>query len=176
MQLHPADTLLMLCCNGAKDCWTRLDRICDVAGLLRSHPGADWRIALDAATRIGARRVLLLGIELARRLLEAPVPRWLANVLSQESAIRSLIPIIRRALVEPLDMPEMQWQLQTVLFHLRVRERMIDRWNYCAARLCPTVGDWTTLALPPRWAFLYYLLRPARLAARACAIPFGMGN
>ena len=167
MRMSAADTLLVLCFNGGKDCWKRLDRICDVAELLRSHPSLDLSAALDAARRIGAQRMLLLGLALAHDLLGAPLPEW----IPRDATIRALVPIVRRGLVESLDMPEMQWQLESALFHLRLRERVSDRIRYCAARLTPTVGDWTSLTLPPRLAFLYYVVRPLRLAGKLCTMP-----
>jgi hypothetical protein len=49
------------------------------------------------------------------------------------------------------------------LFHLRARERLADRARYALAMAAPTVKDWNALRLPDRLAWLYYLVRPARL-------------
>jgi hypothetical protein len=54
------------------------------------------------------------------------------------------------------------------MFHLRLRERWRDRAQYCAAHLRPGVGDWAGVPLPQGLRFLYYVLRPFRLAARYC--------
>jgi hypothetical protein len=54
--------------------------------------------------------------------------------------------------------------LESTLFHLRVRDRMIDRVHYCQQRaITPNYRDWAALRLPPALAPLYYLLRPVRL-------------
>ena len=40
--LAPEDLLLILCVHGAKHYWSKLGWICDVAELLRVHPGLKW--------------------------------------------------------------------------------------------------------------------------------------
>ena len=54
--------------RGCKEQWSRLIWIADVAALLR-HGVLDWRAILDRAYAVGARRMLLIGIILARDLL-----------------------------------------------------------------------------------------------------------
>ena len=69
------EMLLVLCINGAKDCWQRLDRICDVAQLLASHPDMDWRRVFACAARFGGVRMVCLGLWLAADLLGASFRR-----------------------------------------------------------------------------------------------------
>jgi hypothetical protein len=57
---------------------------------------------------------------------------------------------------------------EKALFRLRVRERLWDRVLYLLHRLrqllIPNEKDRALLRLPARFSFLYYLLRPLRLA------------
>ncbi|HHP7243708.1 MAG TPA: nucleotidyltransferase family protein, partial [Elainellaceae cyanobacterium] len=40
--LAPEDLLLALCIHGAKECWSKLKWVCDIAQLLRCYPQLDW--------------------------------------------------------------------------------------------------------------------------------------
>jgi Uncharacterised nucleotidyltransferase len=66
--------LIILCVHGSKHCWSRLQWICDVAELVRTHPSLDWPRLFEEAGRLGARRMLALGLLLARMLLDAELP------------------------------------------------------------------------------------------------------
>lgn len=68
------DLLLILCLHGFTHFWERLGWISDVAALIESHKEIDWLALLENADRTGNRRILLLGLYLARNLLAAPVP------------------------------------------------------------------------------------------------------
>ena len=59
--LAPEDLLLILCVHGAKHYWSKLGWICDVAELLRAHPGLKWTTLLLQAKQLGGRRILLSG-------------------------------------------------------------------------------------------------------------------
>ena len=66
--LTPEACLLILCLNGTKEYWQRLNRICDVAELIRAHPNMDWQEVLQQAEKMGFKRVIFLGLLLAVQL------------------------------------------------------------------------------------------------------------
>lgn len=72
--LRPEDLLIVLCFHGFKNRWDRLKHIADVAELLRAYPGLDWDAVLRRATTMRGRRVILLGLYLAERVLDAALP------------------------------------------------------------------------------------------------------
>ena len=74
--LKPEDLLLYLVVHAAKDGWHRLRMLCDLAELIRSHPGWDWDRSIERAKACGCRRLLLIAALLAAQLLGAPVPDW----------------------------------------------------------------------------------------------------
>src|SRR6185437_15254052 len=65
LAMSPEDELLVLCINGAKDCWSRLDRVCDLAVLLTNTPSLDWELIDGCAAQARTRRIVLLGLALA---------------------------------------------------------------------------------------------------------------
>lgn len=159
------DLLLVLCVNGAKDCWERLDRVCDVAKLLQAAPHLDWDRAIDLAQQAGALRMMRLGLWLARDLLEVELPPAAERFARPDAGTVTLAGEVgARLFGAAAPLPESR--SARALFHLRLRERWRDRAQYCAAQLCPGVGDWAALPLPPRLEFLHFLIRPFRLAGR----------
>ena len=159
------DHLLVLCVNGAKDCWCRLDRVCDIATLLRRRGATlDWEQILADARRGGAVRILFLGLQLASDLLGAPLPSAVESAIARDAAVETLEQRVCRRLLHD-EFPSASRPSQAS-FQLLVRERWSDRGRYLLAHLRPGVGDWAALPLPAGLWFLYYFTRPFRLAAR----------
>src|SRR3954470_1778191 len=75
LTLSDEDLMIVLCLNGAKDCWERLDRVCDVARLLaKSADTLNWPGVFAHASQAGVARMLRVGLQLASTLLDAPLP------------------------------------------------------------------------------------------------------
>ena len=75
MRVFPAETLVaLLCLHGAKDTWHKLIWLCDVDRLIRVSPSLDWEEVRAFAEESRCRRAVGLGLLLAHRLLETPLP------------------------------------------------------------------------------------------------------
>lgn len=167
--LAPEDTLLTLCVHGASHCWERLIWVCDIAEFLRAHPQIDWAALCDEARRLGALRMLALGLRLAELLLGAQLPAELPAALREDRRAQALAGQVLGQVV----VARARTFAERVRFHLAARERVRDRASYCARlALTPTEGDWSLLALPARLTFLYYGLRPLRLTKLAGVAAF----
>jgi hypothetical protein len=165
LTLADEDLLIVLCLNGAKDCWERLDRVCDVSRLLaRSADTLDWPGVFAHATHAGVARMLRLGLHLASTLLGTPLPPPARAFIDQDSQIHPVARSVTTTLFDPQPPPASA--PTRAAFDLRLRERWSDRARYCLAHLRPGVGDWAALPLPDSLAFLHYLIRPFRLALR----------
>src|SRR5262245_8557677 len=70
----PEDLLLIVCVHGGKHRWEYLVWLCDVAELIRCYPTLNWSQVIKDASSLGGRRILLLGVLLARDLLGAELP------------------------------------------------------------------------------------------------------
>jgi hypothetical protein len=159
------DLLLILCAHGAKHAWVCLGWVCDVAELLRASPAMDWPAVTGMARALRCERTLWLGLLLAHDLLQAPVPAELVRRARSSPAVRWLSAQVRRQVFRAA---RGRWgSLSDALFQLYARERMGDGLRYAVSlALAPTVADWTGARLPGCLAFLYYLVRPGRLAAK----------
>jgi hypothetical protein len=175
--LAPEDLLLILCAHGAKHGWSRLSWICDVAELVRAHPGLDWRQIDDRARKHGLGRMIALGLLLASQLLEAPVPEGIRRRAQRDTRLRFLAAQVCDWLFDPTDGsagpkddPEQH------RFALRVTERAQDRIRYglylAQHHLTPNARDRALLRLPARLSALYYLLRPVRLLGEYGLAPY----
>jgi hypothetical protein len=75
--LSPSDLLLVLSVHASKpgERWSRLKWICDVSELLHHHSERiQWDWVLDTARERDADRMVMLGVNLAHELLDAPIP------------------------------------------------------------------------------------------------------
>jgi hypothetical protein len=164
----PEDLLLILCVHGSKDAWERLKYVCDVAELVRTHQDMDWRRVVERAGRLGSERMLFLGLLLARDLLETPLPEEVSRKAHADPAVEALVRRIGERLFQRIDnSPRRFAEMPFRPIHMKMRERLRDKVRYLV-RLATThtVGDWMALPLPKPFFFLYYALRPIRLARK----------
>lgn len=163
MWRFPAEELLLiLCAHGANHCWVKLQNVCDIAALPAALPHLDWERVAELARAWHCQRILALGLRLCAEMFGADClpPAVLARAQADPTAGRLAAQARLRFGLE-----NEHWlaPLEEPLFHWRMRERRRDRWRYAAAMLQPTVKDWASVRLPPRWHFLYYGWRPVRL-------------
>ena len=75
-----------------------------------------------------------------------------------------LLNAVKRLFDHETNWPSM---LAVSMLHLKMRERLRDRARYCLRfALATTVGDLTSVRMPRAVFFLYYPLRPLRLAGK----------
>jgi len=163
--LSAENLLLVLCAHGSKHQWQSLGWVCDVAELLQFSAGMDWTLVLDTARRLGAERLLLLGLHLAQSLLGAPLPTAVEPAMDSDPAVRELTGQVERHFASS---PEHELRPASHWFCLRCREHWRDRLRYVfRLALTPTYGDWAWIALPRALSPLYFILRPFRLAGQS---------
>lgn len=172
LNLPQQELLLILCAHGAKHCWERLGWICDVAELIRVQQGLAWDKFLVQAERLRNRRILFLGLFLAKDLLGAALPEEVWQRVQTDSMVPSLAAQVREQLFAGAGGGIKDFDQLT--FYLRTRESLQDRVRYfrhnhlrgylrsLSTMLIPDARDRALLPLPASLAFLHYLLRPIR--------------
>jgi len=157
----PEDLILMLCIHGAKDCWEKLEWVCGVAEVIRSETDVDWERLLEHAGKIRCVSILSLGLMLAHKLLDAPVP---AGVLSQLSSRERLDSLAGEVTTRFFSDDGALSLARRVRFHLWVKDSLFEKFRYCARlALTTTPVDWEMVQLPESGSFLYLPLRALRL-------------
>lgn len=79
-----ADTLLMLCVHGAKDFWSRLIWVADVAAVTALLTEGEWECVLHVARENDVQRMLMLGLWLAQSLFEPAIPDNVARDIASD--------------------------------------------------------------------------------------------
>lgn len=132
LNLPPEELLILLCLHGGKHHWKRIGWICDVAQVIRAFPELDWNRVMELAANLRRQRSLGLGIQLARDLLDTPVPEAITSQLQADPGLSRLVAYVEQLLFsEATPMPEGQQQ-----FYRLLRERTSDG-----------IRDWAVFAL-----------------------------
>jgi hypothetical protein len=158
----PEDALSVYCIHGTKDFWGKLVWVADVAELLRAFPDLDWDAALRTSVRLGAERMLLLGLVLATGILDAAVPNEILARVKADSGASALAADVSARL---LDRDAREW---TARERFRFRRQAIRGatagWRYAVRlTLAPAEEDWEQTQLPRALGPLHAALRPFRL-------------
>jgi hypothetical protein len=162
------DQALFLAAHGTKEGWRSLLWLCDFAEFLRRYQDLDWIGILERAARSHSSRQLLLAIELAASMLDAPVPAELLYKARNSSAVQWLARRAREGML--LTAPKGSWEFR---FGLNTHDRWVDRLSPIKAFLTTrTVGDHRAMPLPQSLWKLYYLTRPFRLACHVVKLMF----
>ena len=163
--LPPEELLLILCVHGTKDFWARLIWVCDVAELVRRHPELDWKRLKALADRTGGRRMLLVGLRLARDLFGTVLPEDVEVMIQEDPMAGRLARWVKDRFCgvdeSPLDF------YKKYAFYFRIRERTQDRVEYLFRMVITgLLIEWRPLHMPRSFLPLYYMLRPFRLAKK----------
>jgi hypothetical protein len=154
------DLAMFLAAHGTKEGWRRLLWLCDFAEFLHRYQDLDWIAILERAARSHSSRQLLLAIELAATMLDAPAPAQLLEKARNNSAVQSLARRAREGML--LTAPKGSWEFR---FGLNTHDKWLHRLLPIKTLLTTrTVGDHQAMPLPKSLWGLYYLTRPFRLA------------
>ena len=163
----PEDTLIIACINGAKDQWSSLKIICDVAELIRAHPTLNWAVLLQQTTEIGCRRILLIGLLLASDLLEIKLPDIVWQNIKADKTVKELVLMVKQQIFEKSTQQSREFGGNFSTWNLQIRERLQDKLWYCFNLVFgPNEGDAKFFPLPSALRWLYPLVRPYRLLVR----------
>jgi hypothetical protein len=166
--LAPEELLILLCVHGSKHAWEQLKWVCDVAELLRSHPDLDWERIFANARVWGCRRLIHIGLALAHRVLDAPIPESVYARYSTDADVRMLSERMPASLLaSPRSGVSEE---QAVAFYLTLKDTWWERWRFGLV-LCRDGSS--VVQNPPSWFSrgrglmrLAHLVRPCQRAVR----------
>jgi hypothetical protein len=171
LSLTPEDTLIALALHGAKDEWSRLQGICDVAEFISATPTLAWEDAIDRAREQGILRILILALLLARDLLRTALPAMVERALAEDDVALRLAAQARAELFQRTrPVPSI---LALSRFRFLMRERWRDRLRYVLRTVTtPRTIHFKMVRLPPALFFLYV---PLKLGHDYVALPLWLG-
>jgi len=161
------DLLILLCVHGTKDVWFKLKWICDIAEFVERGRELNWDHLLRRATRLRARRKVLLGCVLAYELLGARVPEEILTDIRREPMVRASAETI----MGKLSLRDRRFtNSERAALYFRTddaRDRTRRGLAYVRRSLrgvvVPSDNDRRWLHLPDWLSRAYYLVRPMRL-------------
>jgi hypothetical protein len=156
LSLTPEWEFLYLSIHATDHEWQSLKWLVDIHQIVSSRP-VDWQKAMKKAERFEIDLAIRQTLAASSLLLETPLP---VNYSSAElPAVVRLFPDMRFPAGDPMS--------AFAFRHMRVLKRPLDKLRYIATvLLAPKVTDRDFLRLPPSLGFLYYFIRPVRLACK----------
>jgi hypothetical protein len=175
--LGPEDNLLFLCCHGMKHNWAALSWLVDVAELVRGQARLDWDAVVRWSREFGRRRPVQLGLHLAHRLLEAPIPAEVLAEGDRDPEVAALVGAVSTAFLDSSSAPgQGLWGSLVRSVWFRGTESWSDRVRFLHEWvLMPRPPDWEWVSLPAWAGPAYYVVRPLRLSLKHGRALLGFG-
>ncbi|MGK7958534.1 MAG: GlcNAc-transferase family protein [Crocosphaera sp.] len=126
--LPPEVLLPILCINYAKDHWTQLKMVSDIAQLIDTYKDLDWAKVMDYANNLGRQRNLFLGLLLAHELLDSNIPQTICQKIDTDTVAKSLAKQVRQRLFD--NYGSHPGIVENTMFNLRLREHLQDKIRY----------------------------------------------
>ena len=166
--LSPEHLALLLAFHGAKERWRSLKWINDFAVFCRAWPSLDWEKLQRRSALNHCSRELLIAAGVCDALgLTAP-PVLVAAGQDDRS-----VGLIVRQTIQSLVSPRSETDLSVFLYSMATTERLREKAVVSLSLLTTlTVSDFDAIRLPRRLRWLYYVIRPFRLACKAIGLLF----
>ena len=161
------DHVLLLLLHGTRHRWEQLEWVVAVAELLRGG-AVEGEVLLARALPLDGVRAVLIGLEVSRRLLGAPVPPVAAALIERDAEVQALTATVLGQMFPDVDrgdgFPEGQ-------FYLRCLERSRNRARFVVQSvLRPTPREWELVRLAGWMTAIYVPLRLGRLLLRRSSL------
>ncbi len=155
--LSPEDTLIVLALHSARNNWTSLKAITDIAHLLSNHSQWDGPYIIRRMKRFGSLKILDTALRIVRQLFDAPIPIDISSAPITGALFNALAP----------DNKEEDDHAAILSIMLRSLDSPLKKLRYlCYFLFTPTSEDLRVITLPQSLNAVYRLIRPFRLGWR----------
>ncbi|MBW4516114.1 MAG: nucleotidyltransferase family protein [Timaviella obliquedivisa GSE-PSE-MK23-08B] len=120
--------LPILCVHGSRHRWERLTWLCDIAEIMRLRPELDWDAVIARSQILVCQRMLFLGVLLAHRLLDAPLPIAILQRMQTHSEVVTLVNSTYQQLLSETKVSDQF--LGKTIYQIRVSDRFQERAIY----------------------------------------------
>lgn len=174
------DQLLLTALHASRHDWRPLELRLGVAVQVARLPAAAWPDLCAAARELGCLRRVAVGVAHACRPFGVPVPSAILAELGRDPLASAylgyLCGIAATSLAQPEAVPSVAADLASILWSVRAEDHLVGTLDHLLTRsFLPGTGDWATVRLPRRLEWLYWALRPVRLAAKYATRSLGHG-
>ncbi len=163
--LSPEWEFLYLCIHAVDHEWRSLKWLIDIHEIVSASP-IDWQKVAKKAEQFELNLPIRQTLAVSSGLLGTPLPSYYSPAELPEGVK-----------LYPLDPPSEEAENALTFRHLRLLHRPWDKVGYFSSILfAPKSTDLEFLRLPPLLGFLYYLIRPLRLAGKWGRRVLGAGS
>lgn len=120
--------LPILCVHGSRHRWERLTWLCDIAEIMRLRPNLDWDATIARSQVLVCQRMLFLGVLLAHRLLDAPLPIAILQKMQANSEVMTLVNSTYQQLSSETKVSDQF--LGKTIYQIRASDRLQERALY----------------------------------------------
>jgi putative nucleotidyltransferase-like protein len=156
------DELVLICIHSAKHLWEQLSWVADVAALISHQSAWEWKRVAEAASEVGAERMLRVGLRLASDMLGVSLPAEVDTEVRSDAGARRLAAQLAERM--PSADSAQIGILQRAMFRIRMRG---SYWRglpyFLRLSLSPTEEDWQLGSEGKRSSLFDALGRPFRL-------------
>ncbi|GIT98125.1 nucleotidyltransferase family protein [Sulfurovum sp. TSL1] len=170
IQTLQSDLLLVyLCAHGSKHMWERIEWIVDVDRLIRNLDSIDWKAVLYYAKEMHSINTLFLGLSLCNELFDTDFPDTIQKEIDKHENIKCL----KNDTLQLLNNTFLKQDSGTSAmfkkfdYHAKLYDSFLDRLKYYLSTVFKiTPDDVLNINLPKYLSFLYFIIRPLRLARK----------
>src|ERR1051326_6500742 len=142
----PVEELLMtLCVHGARHLWERLSWVTDLAAVLSTNDEIRWTELLAIAKRSHTERILLVGLQLAKELLNAQLPPAISQAVADDLMVATLVETLTNRICATKANNSFR---QAFKCHLQMRSGWSARFRYLRFAMSPTDGELELMSVP----------------------------
>lgn len=165
--VSPVDMLLLTCLHGTRHEWDSVEALLSLAVQVDGTPREDWPALLAAAREAGCLRRVLVGVGHVCRVFGLPAPVAVRDALRADPLARRLVASLRSDSLAAPGRRGRKRQLTVLLWNAVTEDALLTAAEHGALRaLRPGPEDWESYRLPPGARWLYWPLRPVRLAVK----------
>lgn len=163
----PIDGLLIDCVHGTKHEWDTVERMLGMAVRVSCTPAEDWERVVAAARRAKCRRRLVIAVEHVCRVFGLEAPAEIHDSLRRDSFARLYLRYLKPVFLENDYERTPQDDLARLATRFIAEDSVLLSLRHAAIRFfTPGPEDWEAYSLPRHLEWLYYPLRPFRLAMK----------
>ncbi len=167
---------IYFCLHGTKHCWEQLDLVSCVAELLGKAKNIDWRYVFGTATEYRCKRMLFVGILLAEKLFSTAVPYGVRRgIILDESSVALSEEIYNKVYAASAENSKVT-DPRFSLLRMNIRDSRIDLVLYILRLVfIPSKAEWQAVLFPSVIRWMYYIIRPFRVAGAVLSRAFKKG-
>jgi hypothetical protein len=160
-----SDMLVLSCLHGGRHRWDRIELLLGLAVQVRSMPAEDWPALLETARDAGHLRRVVIAVAHACHVFSLPVPTEVTSVLAKDPMARAFVASLGPdTLLERLHGDRRQ-HVALLLWMLATEDSLASCLAHTAVRaVSPGPSEWSLVSLPSWGEWLYWPMRPLRLA------------